>query len=69
MTNKYLQWIPLLTDTAQVLALPLDILIELGNEANLKSLKHIETELKLEDIQDWLLEKSTYGEDCRYIFG
>jgi hypothetical protein len=69
MTNKYLQWIQVLTDTAQVLDLPLDILIELGNEANLKSLRHIETELELEDIQDWLLEKGTYGHDCRYIFG
>jgi hypothetical protein len=69
MDNKYLHWVNVLTDTAQILELPLDILIELGNEANLKSLRHIETELKLEDIQDWLLEKSTYGEDCRYIFG
>ena len=68
MTNRYLQWIQVLTDTALIFELPLDILIELGNEANLKSLKHIETELKLEDIRDWLLEKGTYGYDCRYIF-
>ena len=68
MDNKYLHWVNVLTDTAQILELPLDILIELGNEANLKSLKHIETELKLEDIQDWLLEKGTYGYNCRYIF-
>lgn len=80
MTNKYLPWL----NVAKISELPLDILVELADEANLESFswcdwdielrrKAIYTNLKirvaLDVVQEWLLEKSVYGGDTRYIFG
>jgi hypothetical protein len=65
MTNKYLPWL----HVSQISELPLGILVELAEEANLEAFNYCEIELALDVVQDWLLEKSVYGGDTRYILG
>ena len=65
MTNEYVPWL----NVGQISDLPIGILVELAEEANLESFNCCEIELALDVVQDWLLEKSVYGGDTRYIFG
>ena len=75
LTNKYSSWV---TTMNNVNELPLDILVELAADANAAGRNveinkwgypECERELVFEEVQDWLLEKSTYGfGTCSYMF-